>query len=1531
LYTRSNTKHFDAHTDETSFLFDDYNQMDDLKAKEIFDLCSGTPQILPKADVESKGTSILPRVIFTTSNSPSILKTSKVASLEAFERRRTHLFETRIDPSFCPLHNTMPSFMSCGLTTCGSVATASSIQYRPKPSFSRMWKNPIETEWFSLSVLIPTLVKIIKDNENIEEIKIDDNFRNVYCDMNLAKTLPKFDSVSNFEEPTTNIDVSVPGFNVNGEDVHFTFNTQTLERKRRNILQGFRILSQNLNGFKDAKIDFLLDHLNNNEYDILCFQEVSKSQSKQLQSLDGYIKFVTTMEGVNLVTMVLDVWKCSRVSPAIICKRTVLSISFSDFVLSNVHFSPNEDIFYPLDDNHIICGDVNGNIPDLFHSNNDNLPTYQNKVYDIISSTYDAFTCGNVLGEFQSDHCAMTAVVGALKAQGCSLSFVEIYENFTNIKFKTSIAFLLQVIKQKEGIFSYIWEDFAMAGIQEVLSASDSEILNNPAFTNIIFALYEFVIYYKNNKSAYMDKYQISTLTFLLKRVQAFAMHVTQDTNLFERITRHVQYNGENWESKSNFVYLLTIVKYAINANFTDLISLQEKFCCWIPSYIDNVSLKSFTINDFTFNKNMFSAAYAKAFAICNASLSDISTWISLQTVAGFKDKFLTICISAKNTLYQLCDQMKSLALTFKEYIFDFVRKHPIITSGGLMCFMAAAYMVYKRITPTSAPSDARVLSYDDMYNVFKISDPVEPDSFTTPTRRDDPVEPIKVVQDEDDYDFIGAYDDAAHVETIRKSKKVSEGVDVRMSEQILPAIRSNMCSIVCNGYKMGALFVGGTTCILPKHFLTGAKTNGKEEVTFYMGMEPIKVIVDFSDPNVCVKCKNSDIMFIHLACNRISPKRNIASHFLPNSMLKNIAREEIIMSTRNCVERSNMFVERIAMATRELGVNYSLDGERIICGLGLKYRMDTSPGDCGSVILLTNARYNSKLYGFHVAGSRKTKLGYGQAISSEVVLSALKYFNDRSTPPDVIANGFIDSSDISSVSKARVIPGSYKDSVGNFTYVGTLPLNKVPYSPSKTDLRKTQIYEEIVPSVKAPAILKPVKRGDIYIHPMKASLDKYSTPLEPFDPAILKRIENFLINKYKLLAQSQNCNFSLYTEEENILGREDGLGKIPHNTSVGYPYTLQKLNKKDIFDYDQGIIIHEPFCNDVKRTEIVMQNLTHSGQVWTDCLKDEKRSLDKIEQVKTRTFAIPSVVTTFITRKYYGAAVDFFTKMKIITPYSVGINAEGPEWTELFNKHNNHSPNIIAGDYSKYDGTSPPELVAMFARIVNALYDDEHSNIREQICNELTHTLQLSENLLYFTHQGIPSGSPLTVYVNSAINEILMMYAYLVIGKSEGIALDSWESNVKLSTYGDDNLLSVSHDIKHWYHFNNISECFGELGLKYTPEDKKSGGFLFKSIYDISFLKRKFVRDKEYNNRILAPIDMESINELFNWYRTGMNEEEILYVNIEDAMRKAHAWGKQYFDALLQKTNKVLFEHELAPVYSTWDELNYLWVEQFN
>ena len=863
------------------------------------------------------------------------------------------------------------------------------------------------------------------------------------------------------------------------------------------------------------------------------------------------------------------------------------------------------------------------------------------------------------------------------------------------------------------------------------------------------------------------------------------------------------------------------------------------------------------------------------------------------------------------------------------------MRKHPIITSGGLVLFMAAAYMAYKRLAPETNATDARVLSYDDMYNVFKITDTVKDVTFVTPLNND--LEDIctekqtnKVELPDVEDMFVGALDDEGK-EKIRKAKKVAEGVDTRLAEQILPSIRQNMCSVVCNGYRLGAIFVGGTTCVLPKHFLIGAKVKGKETVTFYMGMEPIDVIVDFTDPKVCVKCVESDIMFIHLTCNRISAKRNIVSHFLPNDILKNIVKEEILVSTRNCSVRNNMYVDRIAKATRELDVNYELNGNRVICSLGLKYRLDTSPGDCGSPILLTNAKYNSKLYGFHVAGSKKTMLGFGQAVSVETVKAALSYFKDCKTPPDVIANGFIEASDIQPMSRARVIPGNILESTGNFTYVGTLLPRKVPFSPSKTDLRKTQVFEEIVPSVKAPAVLIPVKRGDKLVHPMKASLDKYATPLKPFDQTILKRIEEFLITKYTLLAQQKDVDFSLYTENENILGREDGLGKIPHNTSVGYPYTLQKLKKNDIFDYDNGKIILESFKNDLHQIEQNMSSSKHSGQVWTDCLKDEKRSHEKIQEVKTRTFAIPSVATTYITRKYFGAAVDFFTQAKIETPYSVGINAEGPEWTELFNKHNNHSPNIIAGDYSKYDGTSPPELVAMFGRIVNALYNDEHSSIRNQICNELTHTLQLSENLLYFTHQGIPSGSPLTVYVNSAINEILMMYAYLDIGSSHGIALDSWEKNVKLSTYGDDNLLSVSHEIAEWYHFNNISASFMRFGLKYTPEDKKSGGFLFKSIYDVSFLKRKFVRDHDFPNRILAPIDTESINELFNWYRTGMNEEEILYVNIDDAMRKAHALGETYFNTLLRKTNKVLLEHELAPVYHSWRELNYLWIEQFH
>jgi succinylarginine dihydrolase len=124
-----------------------------------------------------------------------------------------------------------------------------------------------------------------------------------------------------------------------------------------------------------------------------------------------------------------------------------------------------------------------------------------------------------------------------------------------------------------------------------------------------------------------------------------------------------------------------------------------------------------------------------------------------------------------------------------------------------------------------------------------------------------------------------------------------------------------------------------------------------------------------------------------------------------------------------------------------------------------------------------------------------------------------------------------------------------------------------------------------------------------------------------------------------------------------------------------------------------------------------------------------------------------------------------------------------------------------------------------------------------------------------------------------------------------------SFQSNVKLITYGDDNAMGI-HPRCSWYNHTAIARKYGEIGIEYTMADKEAESVPFISIDDVSFLKRTW-RFEEAVNDYVAPLDRDSIaKSLTVWTYSKTVSEPVQGVDvISSAIREYFFHGREIFE----------------------------------
>jgi hypothetical protein len=564
----------------------------------------------------------------------------------------------------------------------------------------------------------------------------------------------------------------------------------------------------------------------------------------------------------------------------------------------------------------------------------------------------------------------------------------------------------------------------------------------------------------------------------------------------------------------------------------------------------------------------------------------------------------------------------------------------------------------------------------------------------------------------------------------------------------------------------------------------------------------------------------------------------------------------------------------------------------------GFEYDAQTTRGDCGSLLVAFETQLVNKILGIHTAGHTDRGEGFSVVITKEQVEKCLAQAKEKF--PEAQVQGFpipeCIKIDPDSVSKIKIFP------TGHFSIFGAVPTDLAPRQREETDLRKSKIFG-VFPNSKAPAALKSVDG----ISPLVKGINKYAEPTGYMSDDEVKVCGNQVRSWMNVMPETW-IGKRVLTDEEAVFGIEHTTVKsINFQSSAGWPWMMENRSggKRFLFDVDNKKIINKSFLEKLRYREDQAIAGNRIPSCWRDCLKDELRTIEKVKDLNTRVFTVCPVDYLVLCRKYFGAFVDsFYTNWKS-SFHGVGIDILSSDWTDLYRDLTKYGKFGFAGDFKKFDSKMLPQLIAEAVAIINDWYGDEFSALRFVLMDEIIHTVQIVSNCAYATHQGNPSGNPLTTVINSIVNLLYMLYAWRTIMRVKcPKIINRFFDFVKIRVFGDDNILIVKDLVSQWFNLVTVSEALKTIGIDYIDAGKTGDLEEIKHINNLSFLKCHF-KQSPFDSNILAAIDEETIYQLCNWVRDESSEQ--LLSNIDDALRFAFRHGEEFYTDFSVKLFKAI------------------------
>lgn len=566
---------------------------------------------------------------------------------------------------------------------------------------------------------------------------------------------------------------------------------------------------------------------------------------------------------------------------------------------------------------------------------------------------------------------------------------------------------------------------------------------------------------------------------------------------------------------------------------------------------------------------------------------------------------------------------------------------------------------------------------------------------------------------------------------------------------------------------------------------------------------------------------------------------------------------------------------------------------------------IDTYSGMCMSP-LISKGR-GSTILGFHLCG--KDRIGGAGVITLDQANTAILALNSMDGCIIPTANGVFPKEqygfqtltdfDVHKKSATRFVSAD-----NSLEVYGTITGMATPYS----SVKETLISPIVAEVTGVPQQWGPPKMFGKGIYPYQAALETLAHPslsLGSFiRPAVVCYRSVFPLIKRQIPGLFEQAK--PLTDVETVSGIDGRrfIDAMNMKTSPGWPLSGRKdkwiidLNPDDYPHISRPRTFVPEIWGEVERCVQIMKNGERPYFIWKACLKDEPTKLTK---TKVRVFQSAPIALQLIIRKYFLPVVRIIQCNPLDAECLVGANAEGPEWEQMNNFMLSKGPNVLAGDYSKYDQRMPAQLVIaafdVLIWIAKELcdYPPDAIQIMRGVVGEVAFPLMAYNGDLLQIFGSNPSGQNLTVVINSIANSLLLRSCYYTIYPRDSIH-SAFRTYCAIATYGDDVKGTISPERPDFNHLS-YAAFLREFDIIFTMPDKESAATRYMNADEADFLKRtnRYHKDLEINVGVLSEAS------IFKRLHSHLLSKELSYemqsaVNIDTSLHDWFYYGREAF-----------------------------------
>lgn len=594
-------------------------------------------------------------------------------------------------------------------------------------------------------------------------------------------------------------------------------------------------------------------------------------------------------------------------------------------------------------------------------------------------------------------------------------------------------------------------------------------------------------------------------------------------------------------------------------------------------------------------------------------------------------------------------------------------------------------------------------------------------------------------------------------------------------------------------------------------------------------------------------------------------------------------------------------------------------------------YFANTVKGNCGAPLVLYNRYLSHKLVGIHVTGS-STNHATSQVVTQEMLKEGLSKLSrdaqccvqvDNVTPIDL------------EVIRCDDVPCE-----------GLIVHGKLPHKiigGTNTKIAPSPLHNVIAPSFTKPTFSVNVKEKDS----MFKGLVKYTANPPRLQPGLLKMATEDVSNLMHVnwMDKDPKSYMRVLTYEEAVLGTEDEfIAPLNRKSSCSYPWTVKYphlTGKKQMFGSDEWTL-DTPLAKEVHQAVLDLEQKCYDGiqtdVLWTDTLKDERRPKEKVDDGKIRVFCAGPVHFTILFRMYFLGFAAWTMHSRNVNGVSTGTNVYSEDWDIIAQKLLSKGKNIVAGDFTNFDGTLNQQIVWSLFWLIDSYYQefeneeeyDRNHRIRYVLWMHIAQAVHLCGSIVYNVTHCQPSGCPLTAILNSWYFLILCRIVYLLCAiKYENdkmlragtyANMETYNKYVAEVSYGDDNTVAVHDSIVEFFNQQTMTDAFLACGHVYTDEAKSGKSYITRDLEEIAYLKRKFIWD-DMSYRYIAPLDLNVILEIPQWTKRGTHERSIFLGNVDIALRELSLHGEEIFQKYVNILKKEFRERRIAYDFRSFSE----------